>query len=96
MQCQEIASDPTYRPMYSDISPTFICSDKRDAKPTKFCNPCDDPPAKKKRKQAAPKKDKDKKKKSDPSVKSQKAETTVTPIDAKVCLYAKIYLSYTI
>ena len=35
-QCREIASDPTFRPMLSDVVPTFILPDKRNRKPTDF------------------------------------------------------------
>eukprot|EP00956_Cyclotella_meneghiniana_P031290 scaffold81748_cov63-Cyclotella_meneghiniana.AAC.3 len=41
-QCREIASDPTFRPMLSDVVPTFILPDKRKRKPTEFYKVCDE------------------------------------------------------
>ena len=40
-QCREIASDPTHRPMLSDVVPTFILPEKRKRKPTDFFQICD-------------------------------------------------------
>ena len=66
-QCHEIATHPTFRPMYSDVCPTFILPpEKRQAKPPERFLPGETTGGKK-RKQAAPKKEnpnKDKKKKS--------------------------------
>eukprot|EP00956_Cyclotella_meneghiniana_P015089 scaffold22873_cov44-Cyclotella_meneghiniana.AAC.1 len=73
-QCHEIATHPTFRPMYSDVCPTFICPpEKRHAKPPEFFKP-DETIGGKKRKQATAKKEKpvkDKKRKSQPSPESK-------------------------
>ena len=71
MQCQELASHPTFRPMFSDVSPTFICSDKRDSKRPKFYNPCENDGTRK-RKPSTIKKEKEKKPKHDKSRKLEK------------------------
>ena len=71
MQCQEIASHPLFRPMFSDVSPTFICLDKRDSKHTKFYNPCE-AAATKKGKSVTIKQEKDRKTKHDKSGKVEK------------------------
>ena len=78
MQCQEIASHPTFRPMFSEVSPTFICLclDKRDSKRPKFYNPCE-AAATKKRKSTDIKKEKEKKTKHDKSGKVEKDKKTV-------------------
>ena len=42
-QCHEIATHPTFRPMYSDVCPTFICPpEKRKVQPPQYFKPSDD------------------------------------------------------
>eukprot|EP00956_Cyclotella_meneghiniana_P017956 scaffold29650_cov44-Cyclotella_meneghiniana.AAC.1 len=76
-QCHEIATHPTFRPMYSDVCPTFICPpEKRQAKPPEFFKPGETTGGKK-RKTAAKKENpnKDKKKKSGPHETESKSKS---------------------
>lgn len=92
MQCQEVASHPTFRPYYSDVSPTFICLDKRETKPPSFYNPCESKPAKK-CKPAVPKKEKNSKLKPN---NLEKLESEQKMVIAKCCIYFNIDILYEI
>eukprot|EP00956_Cyclotella_meneghiniana_P020517 scaffold36341_cov43-Cyclotella_meneghiniana.AAC.3 len=76
-QCHEIATHPTFRPMYSDVCPTFICPpEKRKVPPPQYFKPSDDDTSSKNGKNEAKKEKvvKEKKKKSQPPQAKQKTK----------------------